>query len=94
MKTLTAIFVNLMLSIVLACPAFAQNESGNLEGNWLATLDAGGTKLRLVLKIQKTADGYTAKFDSVDQAATDLCRFSESKWKQDEFCRRPVRNEL
>lgn len=72
MKTLTAIFVNLMLSIVLACPAFAQNESGNLEGNWLATLDVGGTKLRLVLKIQKTADGYTAKFDSVDQAATDL----------------------
>lgn len=72
MKTLTAIFVNLMLSIVLACPAFAQNESGKLEGNWLATLDVGGTKLRLILKIQKTADGYTAKFDSVDQAATDL----------------------
>lgn len=72
MKILTAIFMNLILSMVLACPAFAQNESGNLEGNWLATLDISGIKLRLVLKIQKTAAGYTAKFDSVDQGAKDL----------------------
>jgi uncharacterized protein len=72
MKILTAIFMNLILSMFLACPAFAQNDSGNLEGNWLAALDVSGIKLRLVLKIQKTADGYTAKLDSVDQGAKDL----------------------
>ena len=37
-----------------------------------ATLEVGGAKLRLVLKIEKSANGYTAKFDSLDQGATDL----------------------
>jgi uncharacterized protein len=72
MKTATDIFMSLILSMVLACAAFAQSESGNLEGNWIATLDVSGIKLRLVLKIQKTATGYTAKLDSVDQGASDL----------------------
>ena len=72
MKTLSARFMNLFLLVVLACPALAQPETGNLEGNWLATLDVGGVKLRLLLKIQKTAAGYTAKMDSVDQGAKDL----------------------
>lgn len=72
MKTLLVAFMNLILLMVSASPARAQNESGNLAGNCLATLDGGGSKLRLVLKIQKTAQGYAAKFDSVDQAATDL----------------------
>ncbi len=70
MKTLLAIFLNLIL-LMVSSPAFAQNES-NLRGNWLATLDVGGVKIRLLLKIQKTGDGYTAKLDSVDQGVTDL----------------------
>ena len=71
MKTLLAIFLNLSLLVIFALPAFAQDES-NLAGNWLATLDVGGAKVRLVLKIKKTADGFEATFDSVDQGATDL----------------------
>ena len=68
MKTLLAVFLNLSLLVV---SAFGQNES-NLAGNWLATLDVSGIKLRLLLKIQKTAAGYTAKLDSVDQGVKDL----------------------
>ena len=72
MKTLLAIFMNVILLMVSSSLALAQSENGKLAGNWLATLDVGGSKLRLVLKIQKTADGYAATFDSVDQGATDL----------------------
>ena len=72
MKTLLAVFMNLILLMVSGSVAFAQNESGNLEGNWLTTLEFNEIKNRLVLKIQKTADGYSAKLDSVDQNAKDL----------------------
>ncbi len=72
MKTLFAMFVTFCLLMVLPCPAFGQNEGRNLEGNWLAALDVGGVKHRLLLKIQKAAEGYTAKFDSLDQGVTNL----------------------
>ena len=44
----------------------------NIEGNWLATLEVGDNKLRILLKVEKSANNYTAKFDSLDQGATDL----------------------
>ena len=72
MKTLVALFMNVILLMVSGSVALAQNESGNLAGNWLTTLEFNGIKNRLVLKIQKTADGYSAKLDSVDQNAKDL----------------------
>src|SRR5687768_16848967 len=72
MKTLLAVFMNVILLMVSGSVALAQNESSNLAGNWLTTLEFNGTKNRLVLKIQKAEDGYTAKFDSVDQGAKDL----------------------
>jgi uncharacterized damage-inducible protein DinB len=44
-----------------------------LEGVWSGALNAGGTNLRLVLKVSKASDGtLTAKLDSPDQGATDL----------------------
>ena len=72
MKTLTFILVNTLILIVLSLTVFAQNESRTIEGNWLGTIEGGGIKLRIVLKISKTAGGFTAKFDSIDQGATDL----------------------
>ena len=72
MKTLLALFMNVILLMASGSVALAQNESGNLAGNWLTTLEFNGIKNRLVLKIQKTADGYSAKLDSVDQNAKDL----------------------
>ena len=61
-----------LLLITSALAVVAQVPTRNVEGNWLATLDIAGVKLRIVLKIQKSANGYTAKFDSLDQGASDL----------------------
>ena len=44
-----------------------------LEGIWQGTLDAGGAKLRLVLKVTKKPDGtLAATLDSPDQGATGI----------------------
>lgn len=49
------------------------NVSADAEGIWQGTLDAGGTTLRLILKIAKKADGsFTAVLDSPDQANNDM----------------------
>ena len=61
-----------LLIITSAFAAAAQVPARNVEGNWLATLEAGGAKLRIILKIEKSASGYAAKFDSLDQGAMDL----------------------
>ena len=68
MKVMLTAFLNFILIITVA----AQAPTHNVEGNWLGTLEVGGTKLRIVLKIQKSENSYAAKFDSLDQGATDL----------------------
>ena len=66
------IYKLLFLLSVMSLTVFGQNNSG-IEGNWTGTLDVNGTKLRIVLKVSKAADGsLAAKFDSPDQGATDL----------------------
>jgi pimeloyl-ACP methyl ester carboxylesterase len=50
----------------------AQTPTPGVDGIWLATLVVNGNNIRLVLKVEKSATGYTAKFDSPDQGATDL----------------------
>lgn len=72
MKNLIFIATNALILVILALPVFTQNEYGKLEGNWLGTLDVSGVKMRLVLKVAKTENGYSAKFDSIDQGAKDL----------------------
>ncbi len=58
------------LLIVLSVSIFAQTTA--IEGNWLGSIDVG-VKLRLVLKVTKSADGsFAAKLDSIDQGANDL----------------------
>lgn len=45
----------------------------NIEGVWLGAIEAGGTKLRLALKISRSPAGVlVAKLDSLDQGANDL----------------------
>ena len=52
-------------------PGAASAQEG-IEGLWGGTLDVG-VKLRLVLRISRTADGkLKATVDSLDQSATDL----------------------
>jgi len=66
------IILSAFLLFALIVTVAAQAPTHNVEGNWLATLEVGGAKFRLALKVQKSADGYTAKFDSLDQGAKDL----------------------
>jgi len=40
----------------------------DIDGTWLGTLDAGGTKLRIAFKIVNTQDGLTAAMQSPDQS--------------------------
>ncbi|HZH34711.1 MAG TPA: hypothetical protein VEX64_07720, partial [Pyrinomonadaceae bacterium] len=61
----------LIFLTVLSAPVLAQNNV-NIEGNWLGTLEINGIKMRLLLKVSKTADGFAAKLDSIDQGANDL----------------------
>jgi pimeloyl-ACP methyl ester carboxylesterase len=42
--------------------------ASDIDGTWLGTLDAGATKLRLVLKIANSSDGLTASLQSPDQS--------------------------
>lgn len=65
-------FLYFILIITSAVVIAAQGSQTNVEGNWLATLAVRGANVRLVLKIEKSANGYTAKFDSPDQGASDL----------------------
>ena len=44
----------------------------DIDGPWHGTLDAGGTKLRLVLHIVNTENGLTATLDSLDQGANGI----------------------
>src|SRR5262245_50896992 len=62
----------LLFVLIITSAVVVAAQAPNIEGNWLATLDVGAVKLRLVLKVKKSGDSYTAKFDSLDQGATDL----------------------
>ncbi|HEV8431073.1 MAG TPA: alpha/beta fold hydrolase [Pyrinomonadaceae bacterium] len=66
------VVLHIFLYVILAHAVVAQTATPNVEGNWLATLAVAGARLRLVVKIEKSANGYAAKFDSPDQGATDL----------------------
>jgi pimeloyl-ACP methyl ester carboxylesterase len=61
-----------LLIVLFATFVFAQVATSSIEGNWSGAIETGGIKLRLVFKVSKTATGFQAKFDSVDQGATDL----------------------
>jgi len=61
----------LLLLLGVACHVFSQTPVKDFEGSWQGTLDAGGTKLRLVVTITKSETStYAGKLDSLDQGAT------------------------
>jgi len=64
------ILLILLFLLGLSCLVFGQAKLG-LEGSWHGTLEAGETKLRLVLTITRSDAGtYAGKFESLDQDAT------------------------
>jgi uncharacterized protein len=44
----------------------------DIDGAWLGTIEAGGSKLRVVFHIANTEDGLTATMDSIDQGAKGI----------------------
>jgi uncharacterized protein len=61
----------LVLLLGLSGQVFGQTPVKDFEGSWQGTLEAGGTKLRLVLTVTKSdAATYAGKLDSLDQGAT------------------------
>ena len=72
MRVMLSAILHFVLIITVASQVAAQIPGHNVEGNWLGTLEVGGAKLRIVLKIEKSENSYAAKFDSLDQGATDL----------------------
>jgi pimeloyl-ACP methyl ester carboxylesterase len=65
------LFYAIVFLALSAISTFGQNNS-SLEGNWLGAIEVSGVKLRLVLKITKNGETFTAKLDSIDQGAKDL----------------------
>ncbi len=61
----------MLFLLALSCQVFSQTLEKGIEGSWQGTLDAAGTKLRLVLNVTKSEAGiYGGKLDSLDQGAT------------------------
>jgi hypothetical protein len=65
MRVILSAFLLLVSTLAVA----AQVPGHNVEGNWLATLEVGGAKYRLAMKIQKAENSYTAKLDNLDVGA-------------------------
>ena len=63
--------VMLLLLLGLSLAVFGQTPVKDFEGSWNGTLDAGGTKLCLIVTVTKSDAGvYSGKLESVDQGAT------------------------
>jgi hypothetical protein len=57
----------------VSCQVLAQAPAKGVEGSWQGALDAGGTQLRLALKVTKsTAGALSAEVVSLDQGAATI----------------------
>ncbi len=65
-------FIAFLSCLVLTTTVLAQSSKDPLAGNWLATLDLNGQKLRLGLRVENNGTKYTAKLDSIDQGTSNL----------------------
>ncbi|MBO0727149.1 MAG: M23 family metallopeptidase [Blastocatellia bacterium] len=60
-----------VLLILLAVGGLAFGQEKSIDGVWQGTLDAGGTKLRVVITITKASGGgYEGRLDCIDQGST------------------------
>ncbi|MEP6765974.1 MAG: alpha/beta hydrolase [Gemmatimonadaceae bacterium] len=62
---------SLLLLFGLSRQVFGQTPAKGLEGSWYGTLDAGSTKLQLIVTVTKAESGiYAGKFESPAQGAS------------------------
>lgn len=65
--------LTLLFLLGFSSQALAQAPAKGIEGSWQGTLDVGGTKLRLVLKVTKSdAGAYSAELISLDQGSATI----------------------
>ncbi|HEY0546397.1 MAG TPA: alpha/beta hydrolase [Pyrinomonadaceae bacterium] len=55
------------LALSKSHPSFQTQEAATIEGDWHGVLEASGQRVRLVLKLRKSAGGLTGTVDSPDQ---------------------------
>lgn len=64
-------FAIVMVGLAAAGRAAPQVPAPSPEGTWRGTLDAGGTQLRLVVRLARASDGlFTGSLESLDQGST------------------------
>ncbi len=63
------VILSAFLLFVSTLAVAAQVPAHDVEGNWLATLEVGGAKYKLAMKIEKSESSYTAKLDNLDLGA-------------------------
>jgi hypothetical protein len=61
-----------VMGLVVSMLVSGCRQSGDLQGAWSGTLDNGKSKQRLVLKISRNQDAYTATLDAIDLGRRDL----------------------
>jgi dipeptidyl aminopeptidase/acylaminoacyl peptidase len=65
------VLVTCLVLLSLAGQILAQTTPKSLDGSWHGTLEAGTTKLRLILTVTKAEGGtYAGRLESLDQGAT------------------------
>ena len=70
---MTIAMATLLCLIGFSGQVLAQTPAKGIEGSWQGTLDAGGTQLRLVLKVTKSEAGpLTAELVSLDQGSASI----------------------
>src|SRR4051812_31515934 len=84
----------LAVAIPLTGGAIAEDKSSafDLVGNWESTIEAGKFKIRVIVKLTKSAAGQiSGKIDIPDQGAKDipvsaiLCNYPAVRWEIDPF---------
>src|SRR5690242_3965146 len=63
----------LILAILVQISVVAIARQATVEGTWLGTLDNGRAKLRILISLQRAADGtYVASATSIDEGGARL----------------------
>src|SRR5687767_626883 len=64
------LILSAILLFVSTVAVTAQLPAPDAQGNWLATLEVGGAKYRLAMKILKAENSYAARLDNLDLGAS------------------------
>lgn len=79
---LVAIIISSFAAIALSKSQLQTQEAASLAGDWHGVLEVNGQRLRLVLKLRKSADGLTGTVDSPDQPGSNDLKIDTIAYKK------------